>query len=51
MARAKAKELPSNIAHLPKYVAPTADRVRHDDLWLRAHARWKPGTKAFVRFD
>lgn len=48
MARTKVKELPSNIQHLPKYVAPAKDEIRYSDIWARAMARWKPGTRVFV---
>lgn len=47
----KARELPSNIHHLQKWKPEgMTGRVRHDTLWHRALARWKPGTKVWVEF-
>lgn len=51
MGRRKARELNANLHHLQAWKPEDmTGRVRHDTLWSRAMARWKPGTKVFVEF-
>lgn len=52
MSRAKARELDANLHRARPYIEPDmAGRVRHDTVWARALAGWKPGLRVTVRFD
>lgn len=48
----KVKELEHNLHKLQPYKpVDMKGRVRHDTVWARAQARWKPGMKVTVEFD
>ncbi len=52
MSKKKVKELNPNAMRAKQYVPQDmTGRVRHDTVWRRALARWKPGTRVTVRVD